>query len=181
MKHYLYMILALGIFSPQSQADFQSLNQLVGQCWQATFPDGKKVDTHCFSAVYGGAFIKDEHVVCGPGEPYYGETWYVYDSKKQLVTYRYYNSLGGISDGSVTFKDQQLVFPDETYQQGEQSITYRTTWSLAKDQYTSDMLQQDPSHAEGWKPVWQMVFKPIDLAQQDQVQFNRRHELHCHQ
>ncbi len=181
MKNYFYFILVLSFISPASQADFQTLNQLAGQCWQATFPDGKKVDTHCFSQVYGGAFIKDQHVVCGSEKPYYGETWYVYDSKQETVTYHYYNSFGGVSDGSVAFKQQQLLFPDETYQQGEQSVTYRTTWSLADGQYTSAMQQQDAEHVDGWKPIWQMVFKPIDLEQQKLVQLNSKNELHCHQ
>ncbi len=45
-------------------AQFAGLDQLVGHCWQATFPDGQKIDTHCFSDVYSGAFIKDQSLHC---------------------------------------------------------------------------------------------------------------------
>lgn len=171
----LFMIFAAVAAKPQ----FNGLDQLVGQCWQATFSDGVKVDTHCFSEVYQGAFIKDQHVVCGGKEPYYGETWYVYDTDKKTITYRYYNSLGGISDGSIQFKDNQLIFPDETYQQGEKRTTYRTTWSLGEQQYQTKMSQQDTTVAGGWKPIWEMTFKAISVATDNTVSFDQTQQLRC--
>ncbi len=180
-----YLTLLFIVFSFHSLADdsnqpYSGLLPLVGHCWQATFPDGKKIDTHCFSSVYDGAFIKDQHVVCGEGAPYYGETWYSHDQTSKSVQYRYYNSLGGVSDGSVKFQDKRLVFPDEHYENNGQQMTYRTHWELSEGQYVSTMWQKDDSVEGGWKKVWHMLFKQVDLSQQNVVQFNHQHVLHCH-
>ena len=180
-----YSTLLFILISHQSLADnsmqpFSGLMPLVGHCWQAPFPDGKKIDTHCFTSVYNGAFIKDQHVVCGDDQAYYGETWYTHDKTSNSVNYRYYNSLGGISDGSVQFQDQRLVFPDESYENNGQTTTYRTDWQLTEGQYVSNMWQQDHAAEDGWKKVWHMVFKQVDLSQQNVVQFNHQRELHCH-
>jgi hypothetical protein len=35
--------------------------------WRGAFPDGKATDERCFSWIYGGKFVRDEHVVrCAP-------------------------------------------------------------------------------------------------------------------
>ncbi len=161
-------------------AQFNTLEQLRGHCWQAPFPDGKRIDTHCFSDVFGGAHLKDEHIVCGPGEPYYGETWYSAEGKDSTVTFRYFNSLSGFSQGGVIFDGQYIYFPEENYQQGDKEVTYKTIWTLKKNQYISEMLQQDDQHEKGWKPVWSMVFKKVNLANVSAVARNEKHQLYCH-
>ncbi|MFC3194620.1 hypothetical protein ACFODZ_10265 [Marinicella sediminis] len=161
---------------------FGNLHQLAGHCWQADFPDGKKTDTHCFSLQYGGAFIVDNHVVCGPGAtPYHGSTWYARDAETGGISYHYYNSLGMVSSGSVAFAGAHLLFPDETYQQNGQAVVYKTSWTLGEQHYTSVMTQQDDSHEGGWKPVWEMTFKQTDLADQQLVLRNSHHQLACAQ
>ncbi|WP_223788145.1 hypothetical protein [Marinicella meishanensis] len=180
-------LLLLLISGPSLAADtavkapnpFAGLLPLVGHCWQATFPDGKKIDTHCFTSVYDGAFINDQHVVCGEGEPYAGETWYAHDADNNTVNYRYYNSIGGVSDGTVVTNGEQLLFPDETYENKGQSITYRTTWDLSEGQYVSNMWRQDATVEGGWVPVWQMVFKQVALADQSTAVYNEQRQLIC--
>ncbi|MCB1582140.1 MAG: hypothetical protein R3E90_05630 [Marinicella sp.] len=178
-------VCCLLVFSLSVQADtakkFKGFEQLVGHCWQATFPDGLKVDTHCFSDVYSGAFIKDQHVVCGEGQPYLGETWYVFGHNNNQVSYRYYNSMGGVSDGSVEYKDNQLLFPDETYEKNGQQIVYRSNWALSEDQYQSQMWQMDAKVESGWKKIWEMTFKKIELNKQNVAQYNEKHQLTCYQ
>jgi hypothetical protein len=166
-------------FPVAAESKFKGLDQLVDSCWQASFPDGKKVDTHCFSEVYSGAFIKDQHIVCGENQPYRGETWYVYDEKDQSVSYRYYNSMGGVSDGTVEFKDQKLLFPDETYEKDGAKIVYRTDWSLQKGMYQSNMWQKDKSVETGWKKIWQMDFKQVDLKQNEHAFWGDNGLLNC--
>ena len=179
----LMILFTLLLSSPTIIAEpFGNLQQLTGHCWQADFPDGTKTDTHCFSEYYGGAFIVDEHVVCGAGaEPYYGSTWYARDAESGAISYHYYNSLGMVSSGSVTSADQQLLFPDETYQQNGQTVVYKTSWTLGEQRYTSVMAQQDDNQASGWKPVWEMTFKQTDLADQQLVKRNTQHQLTCAQ
>ncbi len=48
---------------------YQPLAFLVGHCWKGTFPEGKATDEHCFSWIYGGKFVRDEHVVHRGGRP----------------------------------------------------------------------------------------------------------------
>lgn len=160
--------------------DFGHLHQLTSHCWQADFPDGKKTDTHCFSEQYGGAFIVDEHVVCGAGaKPYCGSTWYARDAKTGAARYHYYNSLGMVSSGSVNFVENQLLFPDETHQQNGQTIVYKTSWTLGEQQYISVMAQQDDSHESGWKQFWEMPFRQTELANQQLVRRNSQFQLVC--
>jgi hypothetical protein len=159
---------------------FGHLHQLAGHCWQASFPDGKKTDTHCFSEQYDGAFITDEHVVCGAGvAPYYGSTWYLRDAESGAISYHYYNSMGMLSEGTVHFSGEQLLFPDETYQVNGQTVTYQTSWTLGDEQYVSVMAQQDDSQEGGWKPVWEITFKKTGLADQQLVKRNDQHQLEC--
>ncbi|MGJ8663631.1 MAG: hypothetical protein ACSHWU_08270 [Marinicella sp.] len=155
---------------------FGLLNDLAGHCYQASFPDGEKIDTHCFSEKYNGAFIVDDHVVCGKGEPYYGETWYAAEGENKAVKFRYFNSLGGVSEGPVSFQESQIVFPEEKYRSGSEETTYKTVWTVAEKQYTSDMVQLQESK---WQPVWQMLFKQVDWEEQQVVTRDDALNLRC--
>ena len=60
---------------------YQPLAFLVGHCWKGTFPDGRSTDEHCFSWIYGGKFVRDEHVVHRTGQPDgFGESIYLWDA-----------------------------------------------------------------------------------------------------
>ncbi len=181
MMKLLWPILAFYccVSDADTKPDFGQLNQLAGHCWQAEFSDGKRVDTHCFSEVYDGAFIKDEHVVCGGQKPYYGETWYAFNKSSSSVSYRYFNSLGGVSDGEVSFAENTLYFPEEHYKKDNQTLVYKTTWTLADGQYTSEMLQLDQTLDSGWKPVWKMQFNKVKLSEQTVVTRDQDSALRC--
>ena len=76
---------------------YEPLAFLVGHCWKGTFPDGKVTDEHCFSWIYGGKFVRDEHVVHkGAGQPDgFGESIYVWDAPSGQLQYLYIESAGG--------------------------------------------------------------------------------------
>ena len=109
---------------------FAPLAFLVGHCWKGTFPDGKVTDEHCFSWIYGGKFVRDEHVVHkGAGQPDgFGESIYMWDSPTGQLQYLYIESAGGFSRGSVSSEDNALVFPAATYTENGQVQTYRSRW-----------------------------------------------------
>ncbi len=181
MKKLIFILwLIMGeVCEVKSETQLQSFTPMVGHCWQATFPDGKKTDTHCFSAVYGGAFVKDEHVVCGPGEPYYGETWYAFDSTEDAY-FRYFNSLGGVSEGPVKFKPNSFHFPEEKYQQGGEKKVYKTIWTITSaNQYVSEMYEVSQQADENSELVWKMDFNRVELSQQQVVERNSLQQLHC--
>src|SRR5260370_22606213 len=91
---------------------YQPLAFLVGHCWKGTFPDGKATDEHCFSWIYGGKFVRDEHVVHGEGHPDgCGESIYVWDPASRQLQYLYIESAGGFRRGPVSGEGGALGFP----------------------------------------------------------------------
>jgi hypothetical protein len=109
---------------------YQPLAFLAGHCWRGTFPDGKVTDQHCFSWIYGGKFLRDEHVVHhGAGHADgFGESIYVWDAPSQQLQYLYIESDGGYSRGAVSAEKDALVFPPTSYSEGGQTQVYRSRW-----------------------------------------------------
>ena len=112
---------------------YQPLAFLIGHCWIGTFPDGKVTDEHCFSWIYGGKFVRDEHIVRrGPGQPDgFGESIYLWDATSGQLQYLYIESDGGYSRGTVSAGAEALVFPPASYQERGQAQTYRGRWQRA--------------------------------------------------
>src|SRR6187551_2099463 len=73
---------------------FQPLAFVAGSCWRATFPDGRMTDTHCFSPILNGHFLRDRHIVTRAPNPYVGETIYRWDAATGRIRYDYYASDG---------------------------------------------------------------------------------------
>ena len=146
--------IALGQPVASSSNHFQAQAFLAGHCWKGTFPDGKQVDEHCFEWVYGGQYLRDRHTVVGGPSPYGGETIYYFDSGSKLVRYLYINALGGNSQGTVTVKDGSLIFPEETYTEGKQQQTYRSSWR--RDGDDAYLVLTEMKSADGWKEAWHL-------------------------
>jgi len=84
---------------------------------------------HCFSWVYGGKFLRDNHTVHGAGhEDYRGESIYYLDPATHRLRYLYIESAGGSSLGTVEASGDTLVFPDTSYQEGGHTQVYRSRW-----------------------------------------------------
>jgi hypothetical protein len=111
-------------------APYQPLAFLVGHCWKGTFPDGQVTDQHCFSWIYGGRFVRDEHVVHrGAGQPdAFGESIYLWDAPSGKLEYLYIESAGGYSRGTVSAEGDALVFPPAAYTEAGHTQTYRSRW-----------------------------------------------------
>jgi hypothetical protein len=114
---------------------YQPLAYLVGHCWRGSFPGGQVSDEHCFSWVYGGKFVRDQHVVRrGGGKPDdQGESIYLWDAAAGQLQYLYIESEGGFSRGTVTGEGETLVFPPTHYAQDGQEQTYRSRWQRSGD------------------------------------------------
>lgn len=143
---------------------FAPLAFLAGSCWSGTFPDGRTVDKHCFSWMYDGAFLRDVHVVKAPDRPdYRGETIYHWDGDAGVIAYRYYNSLGGVSDGVVRIEGDLLVFPSETYRNGDVVQVFRSSW---KRNDSGGYLAITEEKADGgWKESLRIGFKRSGAAE----------------
>src|SRR5690242_20151418 len=81
--------------TPPLAAELQPLAPLVGSCWRATFPNSTRTDTHCYTAMLGGHYVRDLHVVAGGPAPYSGESIYRWDPQARRIRYDYFASDGG--------------------------------------------------------------------------------------
>src|SRR3954464_7350234 len=79
----------------------QPLAFLAGSCWKGTFAGRAVTDEHCFTWLYGGRFLRDQHVVSGDSVPYRGETTYAWDGGQKRIVYWYIALPGFYSSGSV--------------------------------------------------------------------------------
>jgi len=111
---------------------------LAGACWTGVFPGSETFDVHCYEPVYGGQYLRDVHAVPQGSEVYRGETLYHWDAAAGVITYRYYNSIGGVSDGTATPDGDRLVFPDETHrgQDGEERVFSTVIEIIGPDGYS---------------------------------------------
>jgi hypothetical protein len=111
---------------------YQPLAFLVGHCWKGSFQDGAATDEHCFSWIYGGKFVRDEHIVQRAGRPDgFGESIYLWDASSQRLEYLYIESDGGFSRGTLQGEGGQLVFPPTSYVDKGKTQTYRSRWQPA--------------------------------------------------
>ena len=113
-----------------SAAAYEPLAFLIGHCWKGTSANGTVSDEHCFSWIYGGKFVRDEHVVHrADGQPdAFGESIYLWDADSSQLQYLYIESAGGYSRGTVSGEAGTLVFPPTTYTEKGQVQTYRSRW-----------------------------------------------------
>lgn len=143
--------------SPLRMFDF-----LAGHCWQGRFANGA-VDTRCLSWVYGGQHLRDVHVVRGEGDDYCGETIYSVDGESGEVIFRYWNSLGGVSDGEMTFDGNVLVSADETYvgDDGRERVFRSSLKPLDERRYEAVTEERV---GDGWREVSRVMFKRAEVA-----------------
>jgi hypothetical protein len=114
LLHSLVLLPAL-LAHAAEDSPFAPFEFLAGYCWSGEFPGTAAVDTHCFSWVYGGKHLRDVHVVKSEGPDYRGETIYSVDGSTGDVIFRYWNSLGGVSDGRMVFENGAIVSAGEEY------------------------------------------------------------------
>jgi hypothetical protein len=141
---------------------YRPLEFLIGHCWKGTFADGQRTDQHCFSWIYGGKFVRDQHVVHrGGGKPdAFGESIYLWDASAQQLQYLYIESAGGYSRGTVSGDGDALVFPPTTYVEEGQSQTYRSRWHRAgQDAY--DVVTEFQVK-DRWVPGWTVHMKQVN-------------------
>ena len=127
----LLAALALAAEQPKLDPPLAPLGFLLGHCWEGSFPTGER-DRHCFEPVYGGRHVRDVHEVTGPKGVYRGET--VYSGEGDRATYTYWNSLGGVSRGTMRPAGERLDFGDETYKGPDgREIAISTHWRRVGD------------------------------------------------
>jgi hypothetical protein len=104
----------------------------VGHCWRGEFKGRGEIDTHCFEPMFDGRHVRDRHEVTGGKAVYRGETIYSWNAQLGKVEYTYWNSLGGVSRGTMVPKQGTLDFGDETHTRADGSkLVISTLWRRA--------------------------------------------------
>jgi hypothetical protein len=162
MAHSIVLVLALALqaAAPALSAELQPLAFLVGSCWRAPSPGTTGTDTHCYTAMLGGRYIRDVHVAEGPGAPYSGETIYRWDPRARRIRFDYYASDGGYSWGFVNPTPGGLDFPGDRYVGGDgRTMQMRTVQTHQSDGYTNTSFARRPGR--GWRELWTTRFTRV--------------------
>ena len=115
--------------APSLRAELEPLRFLVGHCWRGDMKGGSQQDRHCFEPVFDGQHIRDRHEVTGGTSIYRGETIYSWNGAAKRIEYVYWNSIGGVSRGSMTPRPGLLDFGGETYTGADgRRLTLSTVW-----------------------------------------------------
>lgn len=151
--------------APPLVAELAPLAFLVGSCWRATFPGTTHTDTHCYTAMLGGRYVRDLHVVEGAPSPYSGETIYRWDAAARRIRYDYYASDGGTSSGTAEPNAAGLDFPEENYVSAAgERMTLRNAWSRDGDSAFNGVSSM--RHGTEWREMWRMRFTRTGPAPQ---------------
>ncbi len=139
---------ALAEAPPAGAAErFAPVADLAGACWAGTFPGTEARDVHCWEWALGGAFLRDRHEVTSPGGHYAGETFYGWDEAEGVLRFWYFNTLGGVSEGTVRRQDGAWRF-DEEYRGGARELELRTTFERPADDVYRVVTEQRTG--DGW-------------------------------
>jgi hypothetical protein len=135
--------------------ELQPLAFVAGSCWRGTFAGSSRTDTHCFTPIYGGAFIRDVHVVEGAPTPYAGETLYRWDSGLRGIEFDYYASDGSHSSGAARPAANGLVFPEQAHRAPDGSeMLIRSSWT--RDGDDAYVVLAERMQGETWRKLWEM-------------------------
>jgi hypothetical protein len=128
--------------------ELQPLAFLVGSCWRTTMANGHVTDTHCFTSMYGGRFVRDRHRMAGAD--YAGETIYRWDSGSRQIRFDYYQSQGLIIRGTTAPSPQGLAFA-LSIPLAEPPTEMRGTWT--RDGDDAYVVSQEIRSGDSWRPV----------------------------
>ena len=107
-------------------AGLQPLAFLAGSCWQGELPGGQGTDTHCFTAMLGGHFLRDRHRVMPGG--YAGETLYRWDASGRQIRFDYYSSQGLVMPGTAAAGADGLTFSLAAVAPDGRAMPMRAAW-----------------------------------------------------
>jgi hypothetical protein len=152
---------AAGAADAMVAASLAPLGFLAGHCWVTQVSEGE-TDTHCYEWMHGGQQLRDRHVVRGKNPDYFGETIYAYNGERKRVEYRYWNSLGGLSDGYLEVAaDGALRFADDRYV-GPDGAVFLFASEMSRPAEGQYRVVSRIRQGEAWKEMWARDFSRQD-------------------
>jgi hypothetical protein len=146
-----------GAADPPVESALAPLSFLAGHCWATQTAEGE-TDTHCYEWMHDGQQLRDRHVVRGKNPDYHGETVYAYNGERKRVEYRYWNSIGGLSDGYVeAAADGSLKFLDDRYV-GPDGAVYVFASEMARPGDGQYRIVSRYREGDAWKEMWTRDF-----------------------
>jgi hypothetical protein len=145
-----------GAAPPGDSERFAPVAGLAGSCWAGVFPGTEARDVHCWEWALDGAFLRDRHEVTSPGGRYAGETFYGWDEAAGVLRFWYFNTLGGVSEGTVRHRDGVWLF-DEEYRGGERELELRTSFEQPADDAYRVVIEQRTD--SGWEERTRVDFR----------------------
>jgi hypothetical protein len=140
---------------------FTPVGELAGHCWTGTFPDGKARDLHCFEWVLQNRFLRDRHRVTGPDGVYEGDSYYRWNEAAERLEFWYFNSLGGVSTGTMEPRDGRWLFL-ESYEGADESSQQIRSW-LSREDERSYTVTTERLEGGTWKTLWSMRLMRTDV------------------
>ena len=146
-------ILALLLAAAQAEAplepNLQPLAFLAGSCWRGTLPGNQGIDTHCFTPMLRGHFLRDRHNVTPAN--YLGETIYRWDSAAGRIRLDYYSSDGLLMTGTASAGDQGPTFELGYASADGSPVVMRAVW--ARDGADAYVVTAEVRRPDGWHPA----------------------------
>jgi copper(I)-binding protein len=128
------------------------LEALAGSCWRGTFPDGRRIETRCFSAAYG-MFMQDRQVIEGGAAPATGYTIYSHDVMGMTTRYEYRGPDGVRRGGRLVPAPDGVTFEDYPPDPSRE-ISTRTAWT--RDGADAWIVRGEDRRSRGWRELWRL-------------------------
>lgn len=139
---------------------FAPLAHLVGHCWRASFPDGKR-DLQCFESLYGGKLVGNSHMVQGSDPLYEGQTIFSWDEANKRIRFHYFTSEGAVSEGYFVADADGTMTILERHVGKDGTVTELANDYLADGDRAYRVVTRRKT-ADGWKPMMDLRYVRTD-------------------
>ena len=171
MKYFAHKFVSAGLFmafglavygdtAPSLDSHLEPLRPLLEKTWKGTFknskPDKPTVDVARWERALNGKAVRLLHSI--NDGTYGGETIFVWDEKKQVVSYYYFTTANYMTIGTLTVKDGKFITSETVSGTAGNVTEVRATCELEPDggfHVISEYMGKDGS----WSPGHEVTYR----------------------